>query len=197
MNKVYAGFDLQVHKISSLVLVSENVWKAYFWLPEKQLSKTDIFTRWKYRNWISQGLIRITLGDLPDYDMMGHDICNIQRNNPFVDIAVDRWGSAAFAQKLMSAGVNVIGVSQGFAAFSPVCHDYIHSKPSFANPVLKWMDRNLSFVTDPAGNKKPNRQKGEIGGIVAGLMAMILTNIPTEKESRGNDNIPSAFGLVC
>jgi phage terminase large subunit-like protein len=175
MGKVYAGLDLPTTQIASLVVAADNHWQAFFWLPEERLP-INPFLRMKYLQWNKSGLLKLTPGKFVDYDLIIGDISVIKAASSFTQLAFDRWGSTEFIRR-SKAGVEVIGVGQGFMTFAPLCQQYIRSKPVFDNPILQWMDKQLKFKTDPMGHQRPDRSQNEVGGIVAGLMAMSLQNI--------------------
>ena len=188
MSKIFAGLDLPTTKIASLVLVSGNSWKGYFWLPEKRLPKFNLFLRHKYSKWIAEGHIRLTRGDVIDHETILQDILKINSENPFAETAFDPYQSTGFINNLQKFGMQVVEMRQTFITFSPLCQQYICSKPNFNNPVLCWMDSNLSFLSDSSGNQKPNKKKGEIGGIVAGLMAMGRSCALTQRVPDAGDS---------
>lgn len=199
--KFYAGLDLSsVNDLTAFVLIAD-IDKAivvipYFWLPSDNIrskSKKDYVS---YEQWIRDGFIKTTDGNVIDYTFIEHDILEICSKVNVEAIAYDRWNAASIVTNLSDEGLNMLSFGQGFASMSAPSKE-IYAKimkrnlEHFNNPVLRWMATNAVVKTDPAGNIKLDKEKSrdKIDGIIGMVMAYgIRKNIiapPNPYENRG------------
>jgi phage terminase large subunit-like protein len=156
-----------------------------FFLPEDNMRERVHKDKVPYDVWVRQGYITTTPGNIIDYafiidqiekDMSGYDIR---------ELAFDRWGSQKITTDLQDLGFEIEGkrtliqFGQGFASMSAPTKELekmVLSKEIAhgGNPVLSWMISNIAIRTDPAGNKKPDKEKSteHIDGVVALIMAI-------------------------
>jgi phage terminase large subunit-like protein len=98
-----------------------------------------------------------------------------------ISIAYDRWRIEDLKMLMVEEGIELplIPFGQGFKDMGPAWDEFerlllngrlVHS----GNPVLTWNMANAIVVEDPAGNKKPakDRVTGRMDGTVATIMAM-------------------------
>ena len=165
-----------------------------FWIPEDTLEVLPHYRSpddaKRIRQWVKEGYIEATPGNVIDYDFI---FAQIEQDADDYDIdqtAFDRWGAARVVTSLQNKGMTMVQFGQGFASMSPPMKDLermvlskkiIHGN----NPVLTWMADNLIARVDPAGNIKPDKEKSreKIDGIVALIMALDLALRHPEKKS--------------
>jgi phage terminase large subunit-like protein len=180
----YAGLDLAATRdISALSLVFREgdgfVVQPYFWVPLEGAERRSRVDGVPYRDWIDEGLIRATEGNVIDYDAIRRDINDLYQTYHIREIAIDRWNAVQLATQLIGDGFDVKPFGQGYKDMTAptkeleklvVCGRLYHR----ANPVLRWMAGNVTVDQDPAGNLKPNKEKSseKIDGIVATIMAL-------------------------
>lgn len=203
----FAGLDLStVDDITSLAMVFLKDKKFYsmnrFWIPAGNARKRENRDRVPYSVWAREGHLKMTEGDVIDYEVVMADIRKDFERFGIDTIAFDRWNFEAIRQRLIYVGVpesKMLAFGQGFASMSAPTKDLsklILSKEITHNnnPVLNWMASNVSVKSDPAGNLKPvkpdNHAASRIDGIVALIMALgvAITKIPTSDsvyEKRG------------
>jgi phage terminase large subunit-like protein len=201
--RAYAGLDLAATTdLNALVAVApwENgkgldVW-ARFWLPVKSpqhLAERCKRDRVPFDQWIAEGWIVATDGDVSDYDAIRAAISGAvphpAHTGPclaeachLVDIGVDRWGATQLNTQLQGDGIPVVLFGQGTASMSAPSKELLRLVRAGAlnhggNPVLRWMAQCVSFAADGADNLKPvkpDRRKvpKRIDGIVATCMAI-------------------------
>lgn len=196
----FAGLDLATSRdLTALILCfpeDDGTLTLFplFWIPENTARERSKKDRIPYTDWIRQGLIRATPGDVTDYSVVRRDI------NALVDddgiqikgIALDRLfqGAQLGTELAEQDGFNVVAFGQGFlsmaaptAAFEEnVLQGRLHHG---GNPILRWHASNASVEQDSAGNIKPCRKKSveKIDGIVAAIMACALCAARTQKRS--------------
>lgn len=183
----YAGLDLSSSEdITALVLIfpprSEDekyIVLPYFWVPEDTVPKKVRQTGVPYDQWIAQGYMLATPGNIIDYQYILNFIEEISDRYHIMEVAYDRWGSNMVIERLTEMGLTVVPFGQGFASMSAPTKmlyellmkgEMVHG----GNPVLRWMAGNVQVDTDPAGNIKVTKKKatGKVDGIVAAIMAL-------------------------
>lgn len=180
----FAGLDLSsTTDVTSLVLVfpEENRFSVlpFFWIPEEGAKQRERRDRVPYPQWIKQGLIEATPGEVIDYDRIRAKINELEKEYDIREIAIDRWNATQLATQLEGDAFTVAAFGQGYASMNwptkkleelVLAGKLAHG----GHPVLRWMASNVSIETDAADNWKPSKKKSveRIDGIVALIMAI-------------------------
>lgn len=193
--KWFGGLDLaSTTDIAAFLLYSpeNHVVIPRFWIPSESAYIRERRDGVSYLTWARQGFIKLTEGDVIDYDIIREEIKSLGEQYNIRGIAFDRWGSQQIQTQLSGDGFDVQAFGQGFASMSAPSKEFERLvvggllRPGM-DPVLKWMMSNVSVETDAAGNIKPSKSKSKekIDGIVALIMAIGIgiTADPEEKES--------------
>ena len=217
----WGGLDLaSTTDLAGLVLAAPaadgsdliDVWaKAFMPVPSDRALKERVRNdRVPFDDWIEQGWIIGTPGDVIDYDAIRWlisgqcrpeaDLAYLRRDNPvpvvemveLVELAIDRWNATQITTHLTDDGVTVVPFGQGFASMSAPSKELerliaVGGLNHGANPVLRWMASCVQFSEDGAENRKPvkpDRRKNakRIDLIVALLMA--LGRLPVREERK-------------
>ena len=161
------------------------------WAPEDSLEELNQRTADAATNWVKQGWLTLTPGNVTDYDFVEAQI-NRDRDDFLVqELAFDRWNAQQLVNNLMNEGAPMITMGQGFASMSAPTKDLqrllkvgarvdehgVPIKPLIrhgGNPLLRWMVDNFAVAMDPAGNVKPDKANAgdKIDGVVALIMAL-------------------------
>jgi phage terminase large subunit-like protein len=161
------------------------------WAPEDSLPDLNQRTADAATNWVKQGWLTTTPGNVTDYDFVEAQI-NRDRDVFLVqELAYDRWNAQQLVNDLMNEGAPMITMGQGFASMSAptkdlqrlikvgsrVDEDGVPIKPLIrhgGNPLLRWMVDNFAVAMDAAGNVKPDKANAgdKIDGVVALIMAL-------------------------
>ena len=180
----YAGLDLASSTdVAAFVMVFdvEGVYfvRPYFWIPGDNVEARVRKDRVPYGEWIKQGLIKATAGNVIDYDTIEHDIEELSKVFQIQQVAFDRWGAVQITQHLTDAGFIMADFGQGYKSMSPPTKELLKvvlggTLRHGGNPVLRWMADNLVVGSDPAENVKPLKDKSteRIDGVVALVMAL-------------------------
>lgn len=151
----------------------------YFWLPEARLRDRLSATRMPLGAWVQQGLLRVTPGDVTDYDRLRQDILALGEQYEIREIAYDPWNATQLAVQLQEAGVTVIPTRQTLPALAAATRELLQLVEAGrlhhgGHPVLAWMAAQLAVETDNEGNLKPSRRRStdRIDGIVALVLAI-------------------------
>lgn len=180
----YAGLDLATTTdIAALVLAfpidSVIHLLTFFFIPADNIKKRADRDRVPYGEWVRQGHIIATEGNVIDYDVIRAKINELSEHYHIKEIALDRWNATHLSTQLSGDGFHMIGFGQGFQSMSAptkelerrvLAKELNHG----GNPVLDWMASNVSITQDAAGNQKPDKGKSteKIDGIVATVMAI-------------------------
>ncbi|MEX0725737.1 MAG: terminase TerL endonuclease subunit [Planctomycetaceae bacterium] len=184
----YAGLDLSsTTDISALVLVfpaAEGAEERYdvlpfFWVPEEGAKQRERRDHVPYRQWIHQGHITATPGEVIDYDVIRKKINELGQQFEIREIALDRWNATQLSTQLLGDGFPMVAFGQGYASMNAptekldelvLSHKIAHAQ----HPVLRWMAGNVSLEQDAADNWKPSKKKSieRIDGIVALIMGL-------------------------
>jgi phage terminase large subunit-like protein len=196
----YAGMDLaNVSDLAAFVLVFHERDKyqvlPFFWIPQETARVRSEKDRVPYDQWIKEGLIKATEGEVIDYDAIRKDINDIANIYNIREIAFDSWNSSQIVTQLTNDGFTMAELRQGFQSLSSPTKELeklvrggelIHG----GNPVLRWNASNVSVHTDPSGNIKPDKERSTekidgISALVNALARVIRTEGPSVYASRG------------
>jgi len=180
----FAGLDLSsTTDVSALVLVfpQEDRYRVvpFFCVPEEGARQRERKDRVPYLQWIRDGYIEATPGEVVDYDRIRAKIKELGQQYHIREIAIDRWNATQLATQLDGDGFNMVAFGQGYASMSAptkkleeliLSQRLVHD----GHPVLRWMASNVSIETDAADNWKPSKKKSpeRIDGIVALIMGI-------------------------
>lgn len=184
---VYGGLDLSSRQdLTALVLVAEgpagvwNVW-PHFWTPADTLRDRAQRDRQPYAQWVAQGLITTVPGVTIDYGFVAQRLGELGRKCRFRSIRFDRWRIDELAAAMKAIGViaPLEEHGQGYRDMAPAL-DALETVAlqarirHGAHPVMTMCASNAIVTTDPAGNRKleKNKSSGRIDGMVALAMAM-------------------------
>ncbi len=149
------------------------------WSPEAKLAQLNRRTAGAAEAWVRAGWLRLTPGNVIDNDAI---VAQIDRDAAVFDVQTlgyDRWGATDVVRRLGEAGMECVGVGQGYATLSAPTKELLRLvlRRSFThggNPVARWMLDNLTVMTDPAGQVKPDKGNAadKIDGISAAITAL-------------------------
>lgn len=152
----------------------------YFWLPSATAERRSPRVRALYEQWVRDGLIVATHGDVTDYAVVRRDINALADKYSIRDIGVDRtFQGVQLCTELIGDGFSIGAFGQGFGS---MCAPTVRFEELVregklrhgANPVLRWMASNMSVDVHVSGEIKPSRDKSseKIDGMVAAIMAL-------------------------
>jgi len=182
---VYGGLDLSATTdLTALVLTCRKDGalhvQPHFWMPQDMVAEATRRDRAPYDLWVRQGFLRTTPGKVIDYDFVARDIGEITAGLSVAKIGFDRWRMDRMKAAMERQGVDLPlePHGQGFKDMSPALDaleaDLLQAKVLHGgHPVLAHCAGNAVSVSDPAGNRKleKNKSTGRIDGMVAFAMA--------------------------
>lgn len=181
----FAGIDLSsTMDISALVLLfplDDGTFAVlpFFWVPEKAAPKRKTKARVPYPEWVSEGLIMATDGDVVDYDKIRQKVIDLSKIYNIREIAIDRWNATQIMTQLQGDGFTVVPFGQGYKDMSSPCRELekliVQARIKHGgHKVLRWMASNVSVEQDHAGSLKlsKKRSKEKIDGMVCLVMGL-------------------------
>ena len=201
---LYGGLDLSetsdlTCKLYKAAVGSEWHILPTFWLPEVGLAEKAKKDQVPYDLWAKQGFLRRSPGKSVKYDFVAASLYQDCLNYDVRQIGFDRWNMKHLRPYLREAGFSesqvegdkaiFVEVGQGFQSMSPALRDLetelldeviVHGN----HPVLSMCAANAVVTSDPAGNRKLNKQKatGRIDGMIA---LAIATSVAATHEFSG------------
>ena len=186
----YGGLDLSTTTdISAFVTVfpPQDDGELYdvvcrFWIPGEDLAEREKRGRVPYQQWVDEGWIIATDGDVIDYTLIRDQILEFCEDRQVLQIAHDPYNAAATVAELTDEGCDMVRFIQGALSFNNPTKQFerlVLSKKlrHGMNPVLRWMVDNVTVTTDARGNimpKKPEHKMShkKIDGVVSLIMAI-------------------------
>lgn len=156
---------------------------SFFWVPKDNLRARAEKDRVPYVEWAKDGLIETTPGRATDKRAVALKLAALAQIFDIKGIAFDRWGMAELERILAEEGITLPlkPHGQGFKDMGPSVDAFERLVLSAGlrhggHPVLRWNVGNAVIETDPAGNRKPRKDKSRerIDGLVAAIMAVGL-----------------------
>lgn len=195
---VYGGMDLAaVSDLCALMYTcpmedgTSRVW-GHYWLPEAALDRLDHMTELAATDWVRQGWITVTPGNVTDYDFIRKHINDDLDKYHIKSLGFDPWNSTHLTNHLAEDGLNMEKVRQGAATLSSPTKELkrrVLSNPPLidhrGDPVLRWMVSCLVPHVDASGNVKPDkvRSRGKIDGVSALVTSIYVQMMYNELSS--------------
>ena len=199
----YAGLDLaSTTDIAAFVMVfprdDEYDVLCRFFIPEDNMRDRSKRDKVPYEQWVKQGLITATEGNVIDYAFIEHQIKADCEKFNVKEIAYDRWNASQLVTNLDNDGVSqMVQFGQGFASMSAPTKQIetlvLQEKLNHGNnPVLTWMMSNVTLKKDPTDAIKIDKAKSseKVDGVVALAMALGV-KIASKIEVKATPNIRS------
>ena len=183
----YAGLDLSsTTDLTALAYIFPSDDGIYdilmrFWIPEDTMVEKERKDKVPYSQWMRQGWVRPTPGNVIDYDFIQETLEEDREQFNIREVAFDAWGATKLSQDLDKAGFTMIPFRQGFVSFSAPTKQLevlaLGQKLRHGgDPVLRWNVDNMvvDIGPGPALNIKPTKAKAvqKIDGVVACIMAI-------------------------
>lgn len=183
--RCYAGLDLsRVNDLSALALVFPPLGDEptrvlmRYWCPRDDIATRSRKDRVPYDVWAREGVIVATDGNATDFGFILADLVELAGVYQIEEVAYDRTFAGELIQAAQAEGLTMVPFGQGFLSMGAPTAE-IHRKllagklQHGGHPILRWNASNVTVLTDPAGNIKPDKERSteRIDGIVALIMA--------------------------
>ena len=176
-----AQFDLNAFSLCWPGTREDPLWYYlwWFWAPEARERKRERLVRMTYEGWAKAGFIKITEGDVADYNVIQDDIEKICAEFKVQEIGFDPYNATNLEQNLTAKGHKMVLLRQGFGTLHAPTKMFdsniVAGKIKHGdNPVAAWMASNVVYRRDTInGSMMPHKEKsaGKIDGIAAAIMA--------------------------
>lgn len=191
--EVYVGVDLSA--VSDLTAV------AYMWLDDNETINTKVdyylpkdmtvshIHKLKLIEWSRKGYLKLTDGNVVDYDAIINDLTKYQ----IAEIAYDKFNAVSWALKCEELGMNLTSFPQTLGNFNKGTKQLemlIRSNRIIIdnNPINNFCFKNTALKIDHCENVKPikSNRSGKIDGVIAIIQALSIM-------SENNSYTPSIF----
>ncbi len=201
----YAGLDLA----STIDITAFVLWfkleegfamLPFFFIPEDTAKNRSRLDGVKYLEWIDQGYIITTPGDVTDYDYLLKFIVDMLEKYDIRVIHYDRWNSSQLVNNLTEKNAPMIPFGQGFRSMAAPTKEFERLAlrgdiKHFNNPVFDWMLQNVQIERNAEDQIKisKRRSREKIDGVAALINAIGAWLIV---ESKNDDNaLPQGYEI--
>jgi phage terminase large subunit-like protein len=184
--RCFGGFDLaKILDFTALTLVfpvDKDLYRqlVYFWLPEQTARERAELV--DYLGWEKAGHIKLTPGNVADYETIENDVAALAKKFQIVELAFDPHNAEASTQRISQlCGVKRYEFTQSMATYTEATKEYerlvkIGGMRHNGHPVLAWQAGHVLVKTDWKGQIMPIKQQhGDIrtiDGVVGGIMGL-------------------------
>jgi phage terminase large subunit-like protein len=147
----------------------------------------------KYKEWVRQGYLTITPGNVTDYNYITKDILDVGRTCLIQVVAYDKWNATQWASDATEQGLPLEPYSQTIGNFNSPTKEMerlIMSEEMGIddNPITRYCFRNVEMRTDFNGNVKPNKgvDGKKIDGVISAIQALAVYIIRNVDVYSGN-----------
>lgn len=178
----FAGIDLS--STSDLTCVSFMIpkdgkfyFKTLYYLPEEALDTKK--NKEQYSEWVRLGFLKLTPGNVVDYDYILDDILSVDKRLYIVKVGYDSWNATQFVINATDKGLPMEPVSQSIGNFNRPTKEMERVILSGNvvidnNPITRFCFRNVVMKLDHNGNTKPSKEYRDkkIDGVISMIEAM-------------------------
>jgi phage terminase large subunit-like protein len=167
----FCAFSLYFPEVDSVI--------TRYYLPEEAVKKRNDTAGANIRDWVRQGLIIETEGNVTDYNYIKADILDLAEQFEIKEIAFDRFNSSQLIIELQNEGLTLYPFGQGFVSMSAPTKELerlikVGRLKHGNNPVTRWQMGNILLRRDPADKIKIDKAKSgdKVDGPVSIVMAL-------------------------
>ena len=178
----FVGIDLS--STSDLTCVSFMIpkdgkfyFKTLYYLPEEALETKK--NKEQYSEWVRLGFLKLTPGNVVDYDYILDDILSVDKRLYIVKVGYDSWNATQFVINATDKGLPMEPVSQSIGNFNRPTKEMERVILSGNvvidnNPITRFCFRNVVMKLDHNGNTKPSKEYRDkkIDGVISMIEAM-------------------------
>lgn len=181
--RCFGGLDLSsTRDLTALALWFPDSGRLLAWhfVPRDTIALRVERDRVPYDRWAEAGWIDTTVGAATDRLAIARQLADIRGRYDVQGIAFDRWRFEDLGKLLSDEGITLplVEFVPGFKSYAAAVDAFeravLERKMQHnGSPILKWQAGNVIVETDPAGNRKPAKNKSidRIDGLVSAIMA--------------------------
>jgi phage terminase large subunit-like protein len=179
----FVGVDLSstsdLTAVSAMVRGDDDtyIYKVWYYLPESCLK--DKYNKELYKIWARKGYLRITDGNVVDYDAITKDLLYINKVTQLQAVAYDKWNATQWAISATEQGLPLTEYSQAIGNFNKPTKDLerliLCGKVVIdSNPITRWCFANVIIKQDWNSNEKPTKSvnQSKIDGVIAMIQSL-------------------------
>lgn len=177
---LYVGVDLSSisdFTVASVLMPKDGkyYYKTYVFLPKDSIDNS--VNAQLYKQWIKQGDMIVTPGNVVDYDYIINTLMKLNADVPIVKILYDSWAATAWATKCTELGLPLVPFAQGLGNFSSPTKElerqFLQGNiVMYPNDCVRWCFGNVTLKEDWNENVKPVKQ-GKKSGKIDTVIGMI------------------------
>lgn len=178
----YGGIDLSSTSdltcLAFLFLKDDRyAFKVFFYLPEAALTEKRYSIL--YGEWRRLGFLKITPGNVVDYDYILNDLSDIAQTVRLLSVAYDSWNATQFTINAQERGLPMSEFSQALGNFNRPTKEFerllLGGRVDLDNnEIIRFCFKNVVMARDRNGNTKPSKQFDDkkIDGVIGILEAL-------------------------
>lgn len=152
------------------------VFKTIIYLPESEL--TENVNSYLYMIWKRENYLKVTSGNVVDYDYILKDQINIKDKNYVVNVAYDKWNATQWAINATEERLPLTPYSQALGNFNgptKTLERLIRTGMVVIdnNPIVRWAFSNVTLKLDQHENAKPTKANGDKSKKIDPVISMI------------------------
>lgn len=152
------------------------IFKTIIYLPESEL--TENVNSYLYMIWKRENYLKVTSGNVVDYDYILKDQININDKNYVVNVAYDKWNATQWAINATEEGLPLTPYSQALGNFNgptKTLERLIRTGMVVIdnNPIVRWAFSNVTLKLDQHENAKPTKANNEKSKKIDPVISMI------------------------
>lgn len=185
----YVGVDLgatsDLTAVAYLIVQDDKYYfKCDYYLPEAALTEKP--DRETYKIWKRLGLLKITEGNVTDYDYITNDLIKASEHLNLRAVGYDKYNATQWAISATQLGLPLEEYPQTLGNFNKPTREMerliLSGKAVIdSNEINRWCFKNVTLKSDHNGNVKPNKsvKAKKIDGAIAMIQALgIYLNVP-------------------
>jgi phage terminase large subunit-like protein len=193
---VYVGVDLaSVQDMTAVSFLFSKDGKICFinkyYIPADSLNtRAD---KEQYKDWVRQGYLTTTPGNVTDYNYITKDILDVGQTCNIQLVAYDKWNATQWASDATEQGLPLEPYSQTIGNFNAPTKEMERLIMSGEmaiddNPITRYCFRNVEMRMDWNGNCKPNKgvEGKKIDGVISAIQALAVYIIRNADVYSGN-----------
>lgn len=180
--EVYVGIDLSATSDLTCVCYMAIIdgypqFKVDYYLPESALNEKR--QKIQYGEWYRRGYLKLTPGNVTDYDVILNDICDFDKEHYISKVGYDSWNATQFVINATERGLPMEPYSQSLGNFNRPTKELerlvLSNKCLIdSNLINRHCFVNAVMIRDSHGNTKPSKKEQErkIDGLIAMIQAL-------------------------
>ena len=154
--------------------------KNWYYLPEDALNNSTSPNVYQYKQWYEEGFLKLTPGNVTDYDFILNDLLEINQKIPIFKCLYDTYNASQFVIASIEKGLPMVPYSQTLGNFNRPTREFERLLLSGKvvldkNPITRWNFLNVMLKYDNHENVKPVKGSGKhqkIDGVITILQSL-------------------------